>query len=49
MHVSVKFHATAALPPGKELPVPTGEEAERSSELVETRWRTEKFFYPYRE
>jgi hypothetical protein len=41
MDVSGQLHATAALPPGKEHPIPTVYEAEYAPELAWTRWRGE--------
>jgi hypothetical protein len=38
MEVSGQFHAPAALPPGKEPLVPTGEEAGWAPEPFWTRW-----------
>jgi hypothetical protein len=44
LHIEVngQLHAIAALPPGKESPVPIGYEAERAPEPVWTRWQKEK-------
>jgi len=46
MEVNGQPHATAALPPGKEPPVPIGYEAGWALEPVWTRWRREKFPAP---
>jgi hypothetical protein len=42
MEVSGQLHDTAALPPGKELPVPIGYEAGWAPESVWLRWRRQK-------
>jgi hypothetical protein len=46
MEVSGQLHAPAALPPGKQPPVPTGKEAEWAPEPFLTRWWREKFQAP---
>jgi len=46
--VSGQFHATVALPPGKEARVPIGWEAGWGPEPVGTRWWTEKLPAPAR-
>jgi hypothetical protein len=46
--VSGQLHAPAALPPGKEPPVPTAYEAGWVPEAVWTMWRTENS-WPYRD
>jgi hypothetical protein len=38
MEVSGQLQAPAALPPGKELPIPTGQEAGLAAEPLWTRW-----------
>jgi hypothetical protein len=43
MEMSGQFHTPAALPPGKELPIPTGYEAGWALEPV-GRYREEKIF-----
>jgi hypothetical protein len=48
MEVSGQLHAPAALPPGKESPVPSGEEAGWATELVWITLRREKSG-PYRD
>jgi hypothetical protein len=44
--MSGQLHASAALPPGKEPLVPTGQDAGCAPEPVWTRWRREKFSAP---
>jgi hypothetical protein len=44
MEVSCQFHAPAALPPGKEPPVPIGYEAGWAPEPVWMLWRRENFW-----
>jgi len=46
MELSGQFHVPAALAPGKELPVPTGQEPGWDPEPVLTRWHREKFPAP---
>jgi hypothetical protein len=46
--VSGQLHTPASLPPGKEAPVPIGEEAGWASEPVRTTWRR-KNSWPYRD
>jgi hypothetical protein len=46
MEVSDQLHAPAALHPGKEPQVPTGEEAGWTPEPVWKLWRREKFLPP---
>jgi hypothetical protein len=41
MEVSGELHAPAALPPGKEPPVPVGYDAGWATEQVWTTWRRE--------
>jgi len=49
MEMSGQLHATAALLPVKELPVPIWQKNLWSSEPVWTRWRRQKYPYPCRE
>jgi hypothetical protein len=46
MEVSGQLHAPAALPPGKETLVPTGQEAGWAPEPFWTRWCRDKFPAP---
>jgi hypothetical protein len=46
MEVSGQFHAPAALPPGKESPVPVGQESGWEPVSFWTRWWREKFLAP---
>jgi hypothetical protein len=49
MEVSRQLHASATLLPGKESPVPTGQEVVWSPEPVWTLWRREQISSPCRE
>jgi len=48
MEVSGQLETPAALPPGKEPPAPSGQEARRSPERVWTLWRQESGWFQSR-